>query len=400
MPEAARRPCPVCGGSERQLLHRQQFAALSDGGLLDGYDVVVCGPCGAAFADRIPAPEAFDRYYRDMSKYEYDHRGGAESPFDLERFRRIARRVGRLVPERSRRILDVGCATGGLLASLRDEGFRDVTGADPSPACAAAAERLYGIRVVTGSLRDDLFPDASFDLLMLIGVLEHLPGPGPAIERLTRLLRPQGAIYVQVPDALQFHLWPNAPFQQFSTEHVNFFSAGSLDNLMAAHGYALIDSEVSAYEWRAGTMDGVVDAVFESTGAARPPRRDAATGAALSEYVRQSVGRDAALCATIERLVREQREILVWGAGTGTQRLLASSRLGEARIRAFVDSNPHYRGRRLHGVPVIGPSDVDDGPTPILIASFPFQREIEDQIRAGLGLRNPVIRLYETDTVV
>ena len=69
------RPCPVCGGVERRVLHRQRFL---EGPLGAGYDVVVCRHCGAGFADGIPAQEELDRYYAEQSKYTYNHAGGAE----------------------------------------------------------------------------------------------------------------------------------------------------------------------------------------------------------------------------------------------------------------------------------------------------------------------------------
>ena len=68
------RPCPVCRGIRSTLLYRQSFEQLSGARLLNGYDVVICHKCGAAFSDGIPEQQVFDQYYRDLSKYEQDHR--------------------------------------------------------------------------------------------------------------------------------------------------------------------------------------------------------------------------------------------------------------------------------------------------------------------------------------
>ena len=72
-------------------------------------------------------------------------------------------------------ILDIGCSTGGFLSVLRDMGFHDLRGLDPSPRCAdAAARRLYDVEVLTGTLNrlPDLRPP--FDLICLLGVIKHI----------------------------------------------------------------------------------------------------------------------------------------------------------------------------------------------------------------------------------
>ena len=99
---------------------------LSAGSLLCGYDVVVCNSCGFGFADKVPPQAEFDAYYREMSKYEHQDRGGVEAPDDLQRLERLAAIVMRVKPDRSARILDVGCSTGGLLASLKQAGYANL----------------------------------------------------------------------------------------------------------------------------------------------------------------------------------------------------------------------------------------------------------------------------------
>src|ERR1700677_5030046 len=112
MSDLKSRPCPVCCDFGRRILHRQQFL---DGPMGEGYDVVVCNRCGAGFADGIPSQAEMDRYYAEQSKYTYDHAGGAESPWDLKRFELTVEQVAPHLKSLDARILDIGCATGGLL---------------------------------------------------------------------------------------------------------------------------------------------------------------------------------------------------------------------------------------------------------------------------------------------
>ena len=149
----APRGCPLCRAAGGEVLFSQHFAEVGSVTPVTGYDVTICPRCGFAYADGIPDQAAFDRYYGEMSKYEYHQREGAESPFDASRLSDVADDIAARVPDHSVRVLDIGCATGRLLANLRDRGFADVTGADPSPTCAAAAMRLHGIRVENKTLR-------------------------------------------------------------------------------------------------------------------------------------------------------------------------------------------------------------------------------------------------------
>ena len=191
------RPCPVCGGVERRVLYRQRFR---DGPLGDGYDVVVCRQCGAGFAEGIPSQEELDRYYAGQSKYTYDHAEGAESPYDFKRFETIADQLIPFLPSRETRILDVGCATGGLLSVFKQRGFGNVLGIDPSPACAPAARRLHGVEVRTATLAQLAGWQESFDLILLVGVLEHLRDVQPAVRTMAARLKAGGLLYCAQPD--------------------------------------------------------------------------------------------------------------------------------------------------------------------------------------------------------
>jgi len=204
------RPCPVCGGFERRVLHRQRFL---EGPLGDGYDVVVCQACGAGFADGIPAQEELDRYYAEQSKYTYHHAGGAESPYDLKRFDAIVEQVTPHLPSRDVRILDVGCATGGLLSVFKQRGFANLLGADPSPACAEAARRLHGVEVRVVTLAQLAGWHERFDLVLMVGVLEHLREVQPAVRAVVDRLNPRGLFYGAVPDVEGLAVCRNAPYQ-------------------------------------------------------------------------------------------------------------------------------------------------------------------------------------------
>jgi len=105
------RRCPICGHAAHRVLFHQEFAAVDQTTPVTGYDVVVCERCGGGYADGIPEQSALDQYYRDMSKYEYQQRNGAESEYDRCRFAAIADIVVPHLASPAVRILDVGSAS-------------------------------------------------------------------------------------------------------------------------------------------------------------------------------------------------------------------------------------------------------------------------------------------------
>ncbi len=390
-----RRECPVCGATENRSFFHQQFATVDQATPVTGYDVVVCERCGAGFADGIPDQAAFDRYYRDMSKYEYAQRGGEESGYDSRRLALIADIVAPHVPSSEAQILDVGCASGRLLANIRERGFSRVVGLDPSPACAATAERLYGIDVRTMTLEEIARSDERFDVVIMVGVLEHLRDLGDAFGQLRVLLNTSGLLYVEVPDVTAFADCPNAPYQDFSTEHINFFSPVSLRNIMRRHGFTEVFLEQNHREQSYRTLMSNISAFYRKEDeVAQHIEFDADTSAGLERYLSASAADDRRLHAKIDAVVDAKRPIVVWGVGTHTSRLIATSRLGEAEIVAFVESNSRYHGKTLHGRPILPPEALRERSEPVLISSRVFQKEIAEQIRERLGCPNELILLY------
>lgn len=387
------RGCPVCGASRHEELYLQRFTTIAGGCLLQGYDVVLCGECGMAYADGIPEPEAFEAYYRDLSKYEAAYYDGELNAYDLRRFPINAGMIAPHLPDPEARILDVGCAVGGQLWAFQQLGYRNLLGIDPSPRCALVARERFGIQVLTGALFDLDPKEGLFDLIILGSVVEHLRDPCPALARLAKLLAPGGFLYAEVPDVLHFTEVIDAPFQEFSMEHINFFSPHSLSNLMARLGLAPVFCRQTVIQQTPSKRVGEVKGLFRrSPGTAFTP--DTESGPALRCYIQASRKMESGLHGTLNALAESHRPILVWGVGTHTQHLLASSRLADVNIAAFVDANPRYHGLELEGIPILAPGALAGRPEPILISSQQFQDEIAERIREELRLPNELILLY------
>lgn len=390
------RTCPVCDSSGKELLFRQQFGTLSQGGLLGGYDLAVCVDCGAGYADDIPAQDVFDRYYTEMSKYEYTDSAGRQSETDLQRFREVADLVASHL-RTGDHLLDIGCTTGGLLAEFRHRGFSRLMGIDPSPSCARITGQLHGIpaRSLRLCALDQL--GEQFDTIFLIGVLEHLRDVDSSLHKVKTCLRPGGFIYLEVPDATRYDQHFSAPFQFFSMEHVNYLSPASLRTLLERHGFSCVFTERVTRHLSPKSIEPTIGGLFrwDATSSSMAAKmRDDETGPALERYIQQSRDRERGILERINALADAGRPLAVWGTGTHTLRLMATSRLLNARIVAFIDSNCHYHGKTLAGIPIVAPSTFSDVSADVLISSQTAEEEIYQLITRKLGWPNTVHRLY------
>ena len=95
------------------------------------------------------------------------------------------------------RILDAGCGSGRNLVELA--GFGSVVGLEPSERGAEVA-RARGLGdVVQAEIGTMPFDDASFDLITLLDVLEHIEDDRGALRELRRVARPGGVLLITVP---------------------------------------------------------------------------------------------------------------------------------------------------------------------------------------------------------
>jgi SAM-dependent methyltransferase len=390
----AARACPVCRRRESRLLFRQSFDQLSKARLLGGYDIVVCEACGAAFADDIPEQSVFDEYYRELSKYEEGGGQETKTPVLEQRHRDVADLLVAFIPQGGSRILEMGCGSGQLLSVLRQRGFTNVFGADPSPACAEAARNFHGVPVIAHTIFDIPKPKSPYDLLILTGVMEHIRDLDRAVEQFDVLLNSTGRVYLEVPDASRLEPSADAPFQEFSVEHINYFSPHSLTNLMGRKGFRAVATGRALrplHEIKCFTAYGL----YEKSAAPFDLQMDTETEAGLREYIHGCQAEDAQIRRKIEQALPPGERMIVWGVGAHTLRLLATGGLDPGRISMFVDSDRKYQQQELRGIPVVSPDEVRSRTEPILISSRGFQREIHDQLRRGMGLSNRVILLYE-----
>jgi SAM-dependent methyltransferase len=143
-------------------------------------------------------------------------------------------------------ILDVGCGGGLFLQMLAERGgpaFRKrVAGLDFSLDAANLAWRTAGVPVVCGSLSRAPFAGSSCAVVTMFHVLEHLYDPASYLDAARELLRPDGRLIVQVPNAAcwQFLLLGERWNGIDVPRHLIDFRLRDLDSLLDHCGFEVL----------------------------------------------------------------------------------------------------------------------------------------------------------------
>ena len=385
------RLCPICGFSGKKFLYLQNFhnKVLS---LMEKYTVVSCKKCGFVFADNIPSQRKFSRYYAIMSKYEYNYKDGAVSKDQLNYFSKVAGYLSIYLKCKTVAILDVGCSTGGLLSVLKKKGYSNLTGLDPSSYCVNAVKKLHRINAIKGDI-DSFKTQNKYDLVILSATLEHLVDFEGSMMKIWYLLKDGGLLFIEVPDAERFSSFVSAPFQQFSIEHINYFSRYSMENMLNKYSFKKVDISRNINKINL-TVDPDIFVLAEKINMKSGEiKKDRVSGKKIKSYIDKCSSTDKTLKAKLKKVFSENKKIIIWGTGTGTLRLIEEG-LDVSKIAFFVDSNARYKGKKLNGLIIKSPEEIKENRSPILISSYAYQNEIASQIRNVLKLKNKIIKVY------
>lgn len=95
------------------------------------------------------------------------------------------------IVKKGQKILDVGCATGGLYNILKKKvGYLDYTGLEIDPLCVKAAKKMYPeATFIAGNFLDNKFEDDTFDIVISMLVMSMQPNYKKFISELVRVCR-------------------------------------------------------------------------------------------------------------------------------------------------------------------------------------------------------------------
>jgi len=149
---------------------------------------------------------------------------------------------------KNERVLDVGCNDGKFLKNLHDNGWTEIFGLEPTLNTSEFALQ-QGFTVINESLSEESASElvskfGLWDVVSVRQVLEHVSDLSSFGKSLRLLLKEDGILVIEVPDARinilkqDYALWE---------EHVNYFTPETLLAFLKMNGFQVIDQYESIF---------------------------------------------------------------------------------------------------------------------------------------------------------
>lgn len=383
------RMCPICLSGSGEILYVQNFI-VPDGFPLDvkkngavAQNIVACGNCGFVFADVELSQKNYNEYY---AKYCQNMTVGDQTGIDNYLVNMIDSICN---SDKSKRIVDFGCGSGSLLAGLKSKGFTDLCGIDATPIVPGLLKQSdikYKTASITGK-NINLSKLASFDVVCLISVLEHVFDLGAALSNVSKILKENGYAVILLPNATYYHKEITNPIHAINLEHINHFSETSLDNLMKQRGFLPYTRGKCVMSSERTGMTQIFCVYKKCAVTAGGGKFNFEPDVARSVSLMVGRWKKAKVDKGIERMASSREEVAVYGAGNYTYNTLADTVLKKCNIIAFVDGNSNKQGMRLMGLPVYSPAFLS-GFAGTVIVSVAYEPQSIIKYMSGMGLKN------------
>jgi SAM-dependent methyltransferase len=193
--------CPLCGSVDSQLVLTGRDEVI--GHFVGAFQIRRCRDCPVMYTWPQPGEDELARAYSLPDLPWHDTEPLPQTRHPIRRWlARIAFGHLRWVPPLppGSRVLDLGCGSGGFLASLKGQAW-ELVGVDVSAGAVNQGRRLYGLDLRVGTLAEQRFPDGHFDCVFAWHVLEHLPRLWEVLAEIRRVIKPGGWLVAAVPNA-------------------------------------------------------------------------------------------------------------------------------------------------------------------------------------------------------
>ena len=235
--------CHICNSSyeEHELISKKERHGLE-------MDCVICKNCGLVFTNPRMSQESFNdfytNYYRDLYNYEIGERSLKNLFQDnYNNGKKVYEFVKKFISPKSR-ILELGCANGGLLKYFKEMGH-EVTGLDLGEAEVEDGINNYGLNLEHKSI-EEYESNEKKDLIIMIHVIEHLTDCKNTLEKIRENLNDEGYLYISCPDIdvlSNGEIYKSDWLTLMQNAHTINFDKISINNLLNKYGF-----EVHYYE--------------------------------------------------------------------------------------------------------------------------------------------------------
>ena len=239
--------CPLCGADDTNVqavvdVESKLLSSIWVAGCehrVSGQEIIVsCRRCGLSYVNpRLPTGPQVMTYSAEAERAYFRATRDERVRANADLLRRLPAWLG--YPPQS--IFDFGCGDGLLLEMAATIGLHSV-GYDVSEDLREWVSERLGAAALVGHDWATL-SEASYDVVALINVIEHLDAPLDILAKLRRLLKPGGVLLVHAPNfgGLPARLKGARWHQIEPLNHLTYFTAKTLRKMLVSAGYEVSD---------------------------------------------------------------------------------------------------------------------------------------------------------------
>lgn len=226
--------CNLCGSTDAQVLF--------EAGVAQASRIVKCRQCGLMYASpraKLPDQEEIKDYDPEFTKKTREHSRDRyeKEEYQVRDYEDTRAYLRSTYPARGR-LLEIGCSMGFLLATFREDGW-DVEGIEPNRGYCDFIGEYHGIKAAASILEESNISSDSFDVVVMLHVIEHVPDPLGTLKEIYRVLKPGGTLILETPryDSLMFRLLQHRERSISCDGHIYFFTTDTLRQLSREAGF-------------------------------------------------------------------------------------------------------------------------------------------------------------------
>lgn len=381
-----KRTCPICDCDTGRRILDVEFVNEDNNPLPNRYRIVICEECGFSFADMDCSQKIFDKYYSECNVYQEAISLRKREREDWQYIADFIKQHGSIESS----VLDVGCGGGELLERLKQEGIGNICGLDPSP---ESIERLRTKQIngICSNIFDEIKTEhfQTFDFVVSTAVIEHIFDLNIYIEQMKKYLKKDGYLIILVPNVDGFRNCPLPLAHYFNQEHINYFGADSLDNLLKTHGMRRIKDALCLGEEKA------LLCIYKKEQVKQVIKKDMHSGKAILDYLRIVENTESKYDKIINDVMASGRQIVIFGTGAFAKRILSAyMKKLENKIIFFCDNNQAKYGQTLCGKKIVSAKELKEigEDVIILICSMKNGEDIRSQI-FDMNIKNELVVL-------
>jgi 2-polyprenyl-3-methyl-5-hydroxy-6-metoxy-1,4-benzoquinol methylase len=176
---------------------------------------------------------------------------------DTEYYQHTRPEMLRYVPEKRRRVLEVGCSAGGFISSI--PGCEETWGIEPTVAAKEAEARLTRVLHGTFEAVKAQLPAKYFDVIVCNDVIEHMVDHRGFLMEVQNYLAPGGMLMGSLPNVCFYDTLFRAIFENdwkylddgiLDRTHLAFFTTKSFRRVLEDTGYRVVKLQGTGYDYR------------------------------------------------------------------------------------------------------------------------------------------------------